>query len=121
MFLNHIIEYSSPSQHSSDMSNVNGTTNKPDGQASTQGNALTEDIALLASLLSDDQSEEIDERNISELLRKLDTANGVASGVEDRLDEILNNLDGLLGTLESSTNSGTSTASADAGSQTNTS
>lgn len=86
-----------------------------------QGNALTEDMALLASLLSDDQSEEIDETSISELLRKLDTATGVASGVENRLDEILNNLDGLLGALESAANTETTGTSANAASQENTS
>ncbi|KAI0343579.1 hypothetical protein BDW22DRAFT_1356038 [Trametopsis cervina] len=67
----------------------------------TQGNGLQDDIALLASLLAaEPNSDEIDETHISELLRRLDAANGVASGVETRLDDILSNLDGLLGKLE---------------------
>jgi hypothetical protein len=80
-------------------SKTNGVSDKTT-QESSNGN-LQVDISLLASLLSQDTSEEIDDTNISELLRRLDTANGVASGVENRLDELLNNLDGLLGTLES--------------------
>lgn len=80
-------------------------SSKPKGTSTneTGNSSLQADIALLASLLSSDESEEVDDANISELLRRLDTANGVASGVESRLDEILNNLDGLLGTLEQET------------------
>ena len=76
-------------------SKVNGASTQASDTSSLQTN-----IALLASLLSADGNEDVDDANISELLRRLDTANGVASGVESRLDEILNNLDGLLGTLE---------------------
>jgi len=93
------------------MSKVNGTADKG---PPPQDSSLQADIALLASLLSDDANEEIDDTSISELLRKLDTAHGVASGVESRLDEILNNLDGLLGSLESAAAADVSRSTKDA-------
>ena len=43
------------------------------------------------------------EGEIVELLRQMDEANGVAAGLEGRLDELLGNLDGLLVGLESRT------------------
>lgn len=63
---------------------------------------LQADIALLASLLAADKGDDIDDTDISELLQRLDTAHGVASGVESRLDGILGNLDEILGSLEAS-------------------
>ena len=65
---------------------------------------LHADIALLQSLLKDDSLsgdlENLDESTIDELLQRLDTADGIAQGVESRLDGIIGNLDGLLKSLE---------------------
>jgi len=38
--------------------------------------------------------------NLAVLLKQLDTADGVAQGVESKLDKILSNLEGLLEGLE---------------------
>ncbi|GBE77326.1 hypothetical protein SCP_0101990 [Sparassis crispa] len=60
---------------------------------------LQSDISLLTALLAQDQSDENDP-DIAELLRRLETADGVAKGVESRLDAIIGDLDSILGTLE---------------------
>ena len=47
--------------------------------------------------------EDIDDsnpENVAELLKWLEAAEGLAGGVEERLDEIMNHLDTLLGDLE---------------------
>jgi len=41
-----------------------------------------------------------DERDVAELLKTLDSANGLAGGLENRLDSLLDNLDNLLAVLE---------------------
>ncbi|PCH34167.1 hypothetical protein WOLCODRAFT_160657 [Wolfiporia cocos MD-104 SS10] len=69
---------------------LNGTT--PGHQSSLQA-----DIVLLQSLLAQDGSEGDVELNFAELLERLERAEGIVSGVEGRLDEIIGNLDGLLG------------------------
>ena len=81
---------------------MNGTS-KPTSQTSNGPVSLDGDIALLTSLLA--QSNGSDERDmdgpeLQELLRRLETADGVARGVESRLDEVIGNLDQLLGGLE---------------------
>ena len=43
-----------------------------------------------------------DEADVAELLRQLESADGIAKGVETRLDDIIGNLDNLLASLESS-------------------
>ncbi|OBZ70685.1 hypothetical protein A0H81_09181 [Grifola frondosa] len=63
---------------------------------------LDSDIALLTSLLeqnggADDDDAEMD---VAELLQRLDTADGIARGMESRLDGIIEHLDHLLGALE---------------------
>jgi len=76
--------------------------------ASTNGNAnktsvLQEDIDLLKSILAQDEqvpSTGNDAADLAQLLTRLDSANGVASGIETKLDGVLGNLDRLLESLE---------------------
>lgn len=60
---------------------------------------LEGDIARLSALLS--QGTPAKEADVAELLRGIETADGMAQGVEAKLDEMLNNLDQLLASLES--------------------
>ena len=62
--------------------------------------ALASDIALLSAILSR-SADPTDETDIAELLRQIDSAHGVAEGVETRLDGVIDNLDTLLDSLES--------------------
>jgi len=48
----------------------------------------------------DDDAEEIDDPDVLLLLRQLDEANGMASGLEDKLDGLIEDLEGLLAGLE---------------------
>ena len=48
-----------------------------------------------------EEAEELGAEEVEELIRRLEAANGIADGVENKLDEILKHLDGLLGSLES--------------------
>ncbi|KAH7927254.1 hypothetical protein BV22DRAFT_1032006 [Leucogyrophana mollusca] len=65
-----------------------------------QAGNLDADIARLNTLLSRDNLNANEETDLSELLARLESADGVAKGVEDRLDDILGTLDSLLTTLE---------------------
>ena len=65
-------------------------------QSAEAGTLLNEEIEHLRSLLSADH----DELNFEDVLALLDNADGVASGVENKLDEMLDTLDGLLSKLE---------------------
>ncbi|PSS02361.1 hypothetical protein PHLCEN_2v4054 [Hermanssonia centrifuga] len=63
---------------------------------------IQSDIAVLRALLKDGEpGDSLDEPDIEELLRRLESADGIARGVEDRLDDVIGNLDGLLESLES--------------------
>jgi hypothetical protein len=55
---------------------------------------------LLAQLPDDPPDSEADDPQVTELLLRLATADGVAKGVEERLDGIIGNLDLLITTLE---------------------
>ncbi|KAM5538331.1 hypothetical protein V8D89_007933 [Ganoderma adspersum] len=68
----------------------NGTPSQP---------SLDADIALLQKLLSEDIDESNPE-NVAELLKRLEAAEGLAGGVEERLDGIMDHLDTLLTDLE---------------------
>ncbi|KAJ3575240.1 hypothetical protein NP233_g1221 [Leucocoprinus birnbaumii] len=60
-------------------------------------------MALLASFLTNTQEqppEDADDAQVDELLKRLTAADGVAKGVEERLDGIIDNLDLLLTALE---------------------
>jgi hypothetical protein len=77
---------------------------KPNGAES----GLDAEVAALAALLSQghvDESE-LSEQHLAELLRQLEQADGVARGVEDRLDGMLKNLDDLLEGMESGSQDG---------------
>lgn len=54
-----------------------------------------------ASILVQTQDHKPDDPQVTELLRQLIAADGVAKGVEERLDGIIDNLDILLSSLES--------------------
>jgi len=64
-------------------------------------NDLESNVSLLSTLLS--QTQAVDEQNpedVAELLGQLETATGIAMGVEDKLDGIIGHLDNLLNALE---------------------
>ena len=61
--------------------------------------SIDADVALLQKLLSEDIDDSNPE-NVAELPKWLEAAEGLAGGVEERLDEIMNHLDTLLGDLE---------------------
>jgi hypothetical protein len=58
------------------------------------------DVAQLAQLLSQVEPSAESETEITDLLHKLESADGIAKGVESRLDDILGNLNSLLASLE---------------------
>ncbi|EKM61826.1 uncharacterized protein PHACADRAFT_204967 [Phanerochaete carnosa HHB-10118-sp] len=79
---------------------MNGTS-KPSSSSTAPQKPLDADIALLASLLAQSGDEgDVEGLELQELLQRLETADGVAQGVEHRLDEIIGNLDQMLGGLE---------------------
>lgn len=85
--------------------NITATQSGPtDGQLPE---GLKADIMLLRSLLKDDaltaDPDGGDEPGLEELLKKLETADGIARGMESRLDGIIDSLDGLLESLEAQT------------------
>jgi hypothetical protein len=66
-------------------------------------NKLASEVAFLQDVLSSPPPTEAESgSNIAALLKQLDTADGVAQGVESRLDKLLSNLEGLLEGLEAS-------------------
>ncbi|GJE99524.1 hypothetical protein PsYK624_157900 [Phanerochaete sordida] len=71
--------------------------------SSTATNSLDGGIALLTQLLAQSAGGEdgdVEGPELQALLRRLEAADGVARGVEDRLDDIIGNLDQILGGLE---------------------
>jgi hypothetical protein len=75
------------------------SSNKPNGQVD-QGKATSgADITELSSLLSQESPE--GDADVAELLRTIETADGMAQGVESKLDNMLQNLDRFLASLES--------------------
>ncbi len=77
--------------------------------AAEQTSSADSDAALLSSLLSQVSSEDLpeDEAELAELLRKLEEADGLAQGMEGRLDTIIGKLDDLLGSLQQEPAQGT--------------
>jgi hypothetical protein len=81
--------------------------------------SLDADVAALAALLAStngstsSEQEELSSADLALLLRQLDDANGVAQGVESRLDGLIGALDGLLGGLgQTEGDEGTTTGTA---------
>lgn len=72
------------------------SSNNTNGQSAN----LEADIAQIRSFLSQEPSEGDSDSNLAELLRKMDAADGMAKGVESKLDNMLENLDQLLASLE---------------------
>ncbi|KAJ6463745.1 hypothetical protein DFH09DRAFT_552353 [Mycena vulgaris] len=64
--------------------------------------SIEADIAELSELLSKDTLDDAGEASVAELLARLESADGVAKGVESKLDSLLGNLDSLLASLEKS-------------------
>ncbi|CAK5264461.1 unnamed protein product [Mycena citricolor] len=62
--------------------------------------SIEADLAELTDLLSKGTLDEAGEANLAELLSRLESANGVAKGVESKLDSLIGNLDSLLESLE---------------------
>jgi hypothetical protein len=66
-----------------------------------QTTKLEADLAQLTTLLSQETLSSDDDANVIELLQRLESADGMAQGVENKLDDILEKLDGLINSLES--------------------
>jgi hypothetical protein len=77
------------------------SSTEPNGQAlnGQDKTTLEADIAQLSALLSEASAE--GDADVAELLQRIDTADGMAQGVESKLDNMLENLDNLLASLES--------------------
>lgn len=95
------------------MTNANASHNQPaadephsipngtNSSARSPSNTLASEVALLQDFPSPPPSAEDGAgSNIAALLKQLDSADGVAQGVETKLDKILSNLEGLLEVLE---------------------
>ncbi|KAK7695194.1 hypothetical protein QCA50_002384 [Cerrena zonata] len=87
------------------------TTNGGSMDAVNQSN-IPSDIALLSSILNR-STDPSDETDIAELLRQIETAHGVAEGVETRLDGVIDHLDALLDTLETHSSQSTEGSNAE--------
>ncbi|KAJ7459048.1 hypothetical protein B0H11DRAFT_2060208 [Mycena galericulata] len=83
---------------------VNGSdkpnTNSSEATPARINAAIEADIAELSELLSKDTLDDAGEASVAELLARLESADGVATGVESKLDSLLGNLDNLLAALE---------------------
>lgn len=89
-----------------------------DKKSSDEPSSLETDISALASVIAStahttnggktgdpqtvegEEADELRAEEVEELIRRLEAANGIADGVENKLDDILKHLDGLLGSLE---------------------
>lgn len=63
-------------------------------------NGIDADVAQVTKLLAQDSLNGDDEVNIAELFKRIENADGVAQGVESKLDDLLGTLDKLLQQLE---------------------
>jgi hypothetical protein len=88
-------------------SEANGTSNVQVNGSSTSTTSplpstLNDSISSIAAALnaSPDAENELSGEDLATLLRQLDDAEGVAGGVEDRLDAIISNLDTLLESIQ---------------------
>ncbi|TFY55418.1 hypothetical protein EVG20_g9324 [Dentipellis fragilis] len=89
------------------MSSQTNNNDKPAANSSSKSNvSLETDIVYLKQVISSQPSDENADVNLTVLLRHLETASGVAEGVEERIDGIIGNLDMLLDSLERETEKG---------------
>lgn len=75
------------------------TSNQTNSQKVDASKNLEADISQ-SSFLSQELSEAESDANLADLLREMDAADGVARDVETKLDDMLENLDQLLASLE---------------------
>jgi hypothetical protein len=79
------------------------TASPTNGQTTIRSPPLDTDISTLAAALSAtsnvSEDRELSGEDLAALLRQLEQADGVAKGVESRLDKLLNGLDQLLGSI----------------------
>ncbi|OCH90557.1 hypothetical protein OBBRIDRAFT_793221 [Obba rivulosa] len=75
------------------------STEESNGVSKPSGGSLDSDLALLSLLLQQSEANG-DEGDVIELLRRLESADGIARDVESRLDDMIGGLDSLLGALE---------------------
>ncbi|KAI0801475.1 hypothetical protein C8Q74DRAFT_1365072 [Fomes fomentarius] len=87
-----------------------------DTKPHTASSSLEADIARLTRLLSGQDDANANAKtdagadaDVEELLRRIEAAEGLADGVEERLDGIIGNLDSLLNDLEERAARGTET------------
>ncbi|KAJ7754992.1 hypothetical protein DFH07DRAFT_496872 [Mycena maculata] len=85
---------------SSDKVNGSEKTNGSEASPAQITAAIEADVAELNELLSRDTLDDAGEASVAELLARLESADGVATGVENKLDVLLGNLDNLLAALE---------------------
>lgn len=77
------------------------SSNDPSSGNKLSDSELSIQVKFLQSVLQNASVEdEAAGDNLAELLKQLDEAHGVAQGVEDKLDKILENLEGMIGDLE---------------------
>jgi hypothetical protein len=79
---------------------TNPLQNTPRRPASKASNNLDVGLDQISNLMSQYGVDPSDDADISELLGTLETADGMANGVEGKLDDILKNLDTLLESME---------------------
>lgn len=72
----------------------------PDNKVARQNQTLSSADAISSLMDQHGISDSNDEVDISELLNRLESADGMAKGVEGRLDDILEDLDRLLESME---------------------
>ncbi|KAK7043806.1 hypothetical protein VNI00_008418 [Paramarasmius palmivorus] len=82
----------------------NSTENKEQASNTTDIASIESDLARVSSVLSRehnaDPEDELSEANILDLLQQLDNADDAMTGVEEKLDNVLGQLDSLLESLE---------------------
>ncbi|KAF7307240.1 hypothetical protein MIND_00517700 [Mycena indigotica] len=82
------------------MTSSSSTSDDNEEKAKQIAQSMKADVAALSELLSKETLDESGEASIEELLARLENADGVAKGVENKLDALLGNLDSLLDALE---------------------
>lgn len=91
------------SEKSSSNANSNGASQLRDSTSSDTLASTVSQVAFLQQVISSSgPTEEGAEGDIFEILKQLEAADGVAQGVESKLDKLLENLEGMIEGLEAS-------------------